>query len=202
MRSSRETPSRPVGIPAPGDRSGRAHALDATVSLFIVVNLALMLDFPREATIPFHSIWIAALMLCGLRAWGHRQTDVVLVTLCLVTTGVLGWLAVRGAIEAEEVAEAPLMTLAFLVSSWHLRRRQSAADAERDHRFAEELAARRLGHDLRNPLTVARGYVELIALRSTDSTITADAHLALHELDRLATLARRLSSPLVEPDGR
>jgi signal transduction histidine kinase len=178
----------------------RSHLLDGAV--IVAVDLALMVAFPREATIPFHLIWIAVLVLCGLRAWGHLHTDVVLVTLCVVTATVFWLLAANGMIEAEEIAEAPLMAIAFLVSSWQLRRRQTVVDAQREHSHAEHVAARRLGHDLRNPLTVARGYVDLIALRTCDPTIRADAHLALAEIDRVSALARRLSAPLAPPARR
>jgi signal transduction histidine kinase len=166
------------------------------VTVVVAVNLCLMVAYPHEATIPFHLIWIAVLLLCGLRAWSHVHSDALLAVLGVVTATVFWRLAAAGLIEAEEITEAPLMAIAFLVSSWHLRRRQRTVDAEREHSDAEQVAARRLGHDLRNPLTVARGYVDLIALRSPDPTIRADALLAMAELDRVATLARQLSAPL------
>jgi two-component system, OmpR family, sensor kinase len=195
--SLRPDPAAAGPAPRTGDAGWvRAHLLDGAVALVVAVNVGLMAAYPHEATVPFHLLWIAVLLLCGLRAWSHLHTDVVLAVVCVITTWVFWRLAAAGRIEAEEITEAPLMAVVFLVTSWHLRRRQQRVDAEREHSDAEQLAARRLGHDLRNPLTVARGYVDLIALRSPDPTICADAHLAMAELDRVATLARQLSTPL------
>ena len=66
----------------------------------------------------------------------------------------------------------------------------------REQRLRAELA-RRARHDLRTPLTVARGHLELIQLRTTDASVLADVRAAIGELDRLAAAVTALGR---EPD--
>jgi signal transduction histidine kinase len=71
---------------------------------------------------------------------------------------------------------------------------QDEAARERRLRCLELARARRLRHDLRSPLAVARGYLELIQLRAADPSIREDARIAISELDRVAAL-------VTDPEG-
>jgi two-component system, OmpR family, sensor kinase len=177
----------------------RRNVLVFAVGCVVAINLGLMAAFPSVATVPFHIAWISLIVMYGLRSWGHLPTDVVAVGLSLVTALILWKHAADGAIDAEEIAQAPLMGVAFRAMTWHIRCRQAAMDqavlharAERDLREETQALARRTCHDLRNPLTVARGYVELIRMQATDPGIRDDTQLVIHEMDRMAAITTRL----------
>jgi signal transduction histidine kinase len=86
----------------------------------------------------------------------------------------------------------------FLAMVWHARRRLTAQGrlqriseanerlAERQRQFIEDAS-----HELRTPITVALGHVELLA-RSTTGSLHDDAKVAVDELMRLRRLSDRL----------
>jgi two-component system OmpR family sensor kinase len=103
---------------------------------------------------------------------------------------VIGW---------EETTEVPLMTLVFLAMVWHVRRRTKAeqrarqlAESEREMREAQRRFVRFASHELRTPMTVARGYAELIRENATDDQTREDAIVVLEELETLNGIAGRL----------
>src|SRR4051794_20958327 len=102
----------------------RDHLLEGVVATVVAGGLAVMALWPRLATVPFHLTWIALAVLLGFRTWGRSLADGVVLVLGAVTGAILGWDALRNVIEPEEVAEAPLMAVAFLVMVAFLRRRQ------------------------------------------------------------------------------
>jgi signal transduction histidine kinase len=175
------------------------HALDVAVGGFVALNLGLMATFPHAAAVLLHISWLAVILLYGLRSWGYVSTNAI-PTLLAAGSGALLWqLADAGEIDMEEIGEGPLMAGIFLVTTWQVRRQQKAADGERRQRHLELALARRVRHDLRSPLTVARGYLELIQLRSTDPSIREDARTAISALDRLTAI---VTSPEAgAPDG-
>src|SRR6185312_9445858 len=103
----------------------REHALEVVVGTTIVANLTLMVALPRLATVPFHLIWIAVAVLFGFRDWGSRGADTAAVGVCVLTATVFAWDAFADGIDTEEIAEAPLMAVAFLVMVRFLRRKQA-----------------------------------------------------------------------------
>ena len=89
------------------------------------------------------------------------------VVVAVVTGGPLTSHAEAGVIPFEEISEIPLMSLLFLVMVWHVRRRTAAVEEARRSADREQVATRmqqrfvRLAsHELRTPITVARGYTE------------------------------------------
>jgi signal transduction histidine kinase len=104
--------------------------------------------------------------------------------------GVIGW---------EETAEIPLMALLFLVMLWHVRRRVAAtrearryADSEHEMREMQKRFVRFASHELRTPVTVGRGFAELIRDAQPGSQAGQDAIIVLDELDKLERIAARL----------
>jgi signal transduction histidine kinase len=177
----------------------REHALELVVAAVVLVDVALMAVFPRFATVPFHIIWIAVVALFGVREWGVTRADAFAVGLGLLTAGVLGWDAVHDGIDAEEISEVPLMAVVFLVMVLFLRRKQARLEhalaelrSQHEGRRQERAAARRTGHDLRSPLSVARGHAELIRMRATDPTIREDSDAVIEAVDRVADITLRL----------
>jgi len=165
------------------------------LAAFIVVAVAgsaAMFASPHVATIPFHVVWVSFAVAYGLRAWPAWQTTVAL----FLVTGVTGLALFRSAMgspdEWDELSEIPLMALLFAVMAWHVRRRADAVDqlgrlAEQQRRFV-----RKGSHQLRTPLTVARGYAELARDSRDGETTHADIQIVIEELDKLEKIAGRL----------
>src|SRR5439155_22834196 len=86
----------------------------------------------------------------------------------------------------------------FLAMVWHARRRltvmseiERVSEAnlqllERERRFVQDAS-----HELRTPITVALGHIELIERTATDPELREDAEVAVEELLRLRSLAER-----------
>jgi signal transduction histidine kinase len=107
--------------------------------------------------------------------------------------------AAAGAIGWSETAEIPLMALLFLVMVWHVRRRMSAlaaarrmAEAEHRAREAQRRFVRLASHELRTPITVARGFTELLRDAALDPGSAEDFDVVLEELEKLDGTVERL----------
>jgi signal transduction histidine kinase len=98
---------------------------------------------------------------------------------------------------------------------WHVNRRNLAlaevrrlAEAERRRLEVQQLFVRLASHELRTPITIARGYTELVRTAHDDETTVEDTAVVLDELDKLARITQRLVTlmqmeepyPLVETD--
>lgn len=177
----------------------RRYGLEAAWGVFAVVNLGLMFVFPHYPTVPFHIIWISLTLLYGLRTWRDAPMLALLVVVCLATGTMLWHLTSHGFVDWEELLEVPLMAVVFLAMVWHARRRQVAleeagrlARSERALRERERTFARQASHQLKGPLTVARGHAQLVLQRTTDPEIAEDVSVVIAELDKLSGTARRL----------
>jgi signal transduction histidine kinase len=172
--------------------------LDAAWGVFTLLNLVAMLVFRQWETVPFHFIWVSLTILYGLRVWGSGPTFAVLSAI-VVLTGLGIYVDVgSGDQQPDELTEVPLMAAMFLAMVWHARRRLVALERLRRVSEANETLAERqrqfienASHELRTPITVALGHVELIA-RSTAGGLRDDARVAVDELMRLRRLSDRL----------
>jgi signal transduction histidine kinase len=164
-----------------------------------VVNTALMFMLPGAETVPFHVVWVSMVVAYGVRPWPLPATYGVLVVVGVVTGAALVLHARSGRIGWEETTEVPMMSLVFLAMVWHVRRRTAAlaearrhAEGERRMRDAQKRFVRFASHELRTPVTVARGYTELIREVRSTPQIAEDAAIVLDELDKLERIAGRL----------
>ena len=73
----------------------------------------------------------------------------------------IGRAVIQGGEGLDELAEVPLLAGIFIAMAWHARRRQTAL-AELRHTTQERDFIRDASHQLRTPITVARGHAELI----------------------------------------
>ena len=166
--------------------------------MFCAVNAAAVILVPGGETIPFHFVWVSFSIVYALRVWRVRGT---LLALLVVTVGsglALGWAVAHTAAGLDETAEVPLMAAMFLAMMVHVERRQAAA------REVEEVSGRALqlvrerdlvrdaSHELRTPITVARGHAELIRTNYVGRQAAADAEVILDELNRLVRISDRL----------
>jgi two-component system OmpR family sensor kinase len=167
-----------------------------------------MILYPARETIPFHLIWIGLSLVYGFAVWRPIELAVMVIVTSAVTAAILVHHAAQGWILWQEIAEVPLSVVLIIVIAAHIRRRhlamtELAAVAELDRRQAElrQQMMRQISHELRTPITVARGYTELVRERAGDPDTVEDTQVVLEELDKLAEITRRLVT-MIQMDGR
>jgi len=167
--------------------------------LFAIANVGVILALSRLETIPFHLVWVSLTLVYGFRRWRSRTTMAVLVIVVAVTGAALAWSIARGHEGPDELAEVPLMAAMFLAMVWHAERRQAAVEAARrlaesEHQLlmSQRDFVRDASHELRTPITIARGHAELIRSSRPNPQVFEDAEVVLEELERLSTLSERL----------
>lgn len=167
--------------------------------VFAAANTALMFMMPGTETVPFHFVWISLSLVYGLRPLPLGTTYAVLAVVGVLTGSALVLHVHHDVIGWEETTEVPLMTLVFLAMVWHVRRRKRAemraqqlATSEHTMREAQRRFVKFASHELRTPVTVARGYTELIRSSGVDAQVRDDAEVVLDELDRLGRISTRL----------
>ena len=177
----------------------RRRWIELAWATFAVVNVAVILTLSDWETIPFHFVWVSLTLVYGFRVWRLRTTMILLLVVIAVTGAALAWTVTRGDEGPDELAEVPLMAAMFVAMVWHAHRRQAAIEkakrlAESEHRLLEGQRefVRDASHELRTPITVARGHAELIRDSSVDVQIAKDADVVLDELGRLSRLSERL----------
>lgn len=166
---------------------------------FSAVNVVLMWLGPGLETIPFHLIWLSLSIAYGVQAWPLHWALLSCFGAAVFTAMPLTQHALDGIIALEETSEIPLMSALFLVLVWHVRRRTAAVVEARRSADRETVAIRmqqrfvRLAsHELRTPITVARGFTELLRDDCTDPRLVEDATIILDELGKLERIAGRL----------
>jgi signal transduction histidine kinase len=177
----------------------RRRWVEVAWGAFAIVNLGAMIAFPRWETVPFHFVWVSLTLVFGYRVWGRRSTNILLAVVMVSTGTAIAWGVVRTGEQIDELTEVPLMAAMFLAMVWHARRRQVAVEdarrlAEGEHRMLERQRdfVRDASHELRTPITVARGHAELLRASAIDSQAISDADVVIDELSRLSRLSERL----------
>lgn len=177
----------------------RKYWVEVLWGAFALANVVVIVFLADWETIPFHFIWVSLTLLYGFRVWSVRTTAILLGAVMIVTGTALAFAVVRANEGFDELTEVPLMAAMFLAMVWHARRRQVAIeDARRmaaiEHQLLERQRefVRDASHELRTPITVARGHAELMRAGSRDPRVVGDAEIVIDELDRLARLSERL----------
>lgn len=173
----------------------KRNSVEVLWGLFATANWLAMIAWPAWETIPFHFVWISLTIVYGFRVWSPGITSLILGTVIVATGASILSDAFAGIQLWGELFEVPLMSAMFLAMVWHARRRQAAmreveavADVratllERHERFLHDAS-----HELRTPVTIARGHLELLA-RDSDAPELA---VAIDELDRMERIVDRL----------
>ena len=164
---------------------------------FAAANLAAMAVWANWETIPFHFIWISLTIVYGFRVWRALGTLGALFAVAASSGAIILVDAFEGTQLWGELFEVPLMSAMFLAMVWHARRRQEALVVvehqaeerasllERQEQFLHDAS-----HELRTPVTVARGHLEL--LRRTNGNPASELDVALDELKRIEQILDRL----------
>jgi len=170
------------------------RSIDVAWALFALANLAAMVRWESWETIPFHFIWVSLTLLYGFRVWSTGPTLGVLGAVVVFTGALISIDIGHHTLEWGELFEVPLMSAMFLAMVWHARHRQQAMQAlevlaesqasllERQERFLHDAS-----HELRTPVTIARGHLELL-----DEESAPDVAVAIDELVRIERIVERL----------
>jgi len=171
--------------------------LEVAWGVFAIANLVAMAWLPSWETIPFHFIWVSLTLLYGLTVWNTGPTLAVLGAVAGATGSLILADAFDGTQLWGELFEVPLMSAMFLAMVWHAQRRQQAlASVERlaDERATlleqQERFLHDASHELRTPVTIARGHLEV--LRSGNGQAAPEIEVALDELGRIERIVERL----------
>jgi len=174
----------------------RLSRLEIGWGLFAVANLVGMYLWQSWETVPFHFIWVSLTLLYGFRVWRVNRMLGVLAAVVVSTGTLIVWDISRGTQEWGELTEVPLMSAMFLAMVWHARRRQSAlreveelAEARAALLASQEQFLHDASHELRTPVTIARGHLEV--LRRSGSS-NGEVDVALDELGRIERIVERL----------
>jgi signal transduction histidine kinase len=176
----------------------RRRSVEALWGLFAAANLGAMAVWPQWETIPFHFIWVSLTLVYGFRIWSPPATALSL-SIVFVSTGALILIdAFNGSQLWGELFEVPLMSAMFLAMVWHARRRQDALESLelQTQRMAsllkrEEDFLHDASHELRTPVTIARGHLELLGRRLGRGD-ESEVEVALDELARIERILDRL----------
>src|SRR5215475_7428592 len=166
---------------------------------FAGLNVVLMWYLPGEETVPFHFVWISLSIVYGFTYWRTSWMVIALIGVVLTTGAILVHHAASGEIRWEESTEEPLMAGIFVVMVWHVHRRQVLLrEVERIHELErrrlerQQLLIRLASHELRTPITVARGYTELVrAADAGNEALQQDTAVVINELDKVAGITQR-----------
>jgi signal transduction histidine kinase len=173
----------------------RRYRVELLWVAFALANWAAMIALPSWETIPFHFVWISLTLLYGFRVWPVRATLVILAFVIVFTGASIMLDAFEGIQLWGELFEVPLMSAMFLAMVWHARRRVDAlrvaedrAEERRSMLERQERFIHDASHELRTPVTIARGHLELLA----DRGLTGEVDVALDELGRIDAIIERL----------
>ncbi len=170
--------------------------LVAAWAVFAGVNCYLTFVMPGSETIPYHLVWASFALIYGLCPWPRRATLIVFAVITTVTAVALIGHAMNDIIGWEECSEVVLMGLILSLLMWHVNRQWAAqarlrelTETDRLRSEQRENAARFGSHEVRTRLTIARGYAQLIADHSAETTVREDAELVVSELIKASVLA-------------
>jgi signal transduction histidine kinase len=172
----------------------RRHWLEVAWFAFALANVAVVYLLGEFETIPFHFVWVSLTLVYGLRMWRLRTTLIVMAGVTLVTGGSLLHVVLHYANGPglDEITEVPMMAAMFVAMVFYTERTKAATAAQQRMLERERDFVRDASHELRTPITIARGHIELLQDASTDPMVINDAEIALEEINRLGSISERM----------
>jgi signal transduction histidine kinase len=172
------------------------NLVEVAWGLFAIANWGAMILWPEWETIPFHFVWISLTIVYGFRVWSPGVTSLILGTVIVATGASILSDAFNGFQLWGELFEVPLMSAMFLAMVWHARRRHAAmreveavANVRASLLELHEQFLHDASHELRTPVTIARGHLELL---NRDIPGSPELAVALDELQRMERIIDRL----------
>jgi len=174
----------------------RRNALELGWLAFAAVDLAFMVAAPGLIRVPFFLLWISLVLVYGFRPWPRARTAVVVVATSAAVVVVVVVDHFQGDELTGKLLAVPLLALMFSAMAWHARRHAVALEAttavaevrasllERQRQFLADAS-----HELRTPVTIARGHLELLQREHPDAP---ELEVALDELGRMDGILERL----------
>ncbi len=176
----------------------RPSRLDVAWATFALATLVAMIVWPGWEAIPIHIVWISLTLVYGFRIWRLSSPAGVVLAVIILMSGAVFADAFEGLQLWGELFEIPLISAMFLAMAWNARRRQQALEAqtrlvERQEQFIHDAS-----HELRTPVTIARGHLELLL----GTKPMPEVDVALDELSRIEAIVDRLLllAKSAEPD--
>ncbi len=167
--------------------------------LFAGVNGILTFVLAGAETIPYHLIWASFAFLYGLYSWPRWLTWTVFWGITALTGFALVSHAASGIIGWTECSEIVLMGVILALLIWHVDRHRATQhklrvlqEDERRRAHNREMASRFGTHEVRTRLTIARGFVELMAAGTEEPAVREDAAMVLAELDKATHMVTNL----------
>jgi signal transduction histidine kinase len=162
------------------------------------VCAAAMWFVPGWETIPYHLGYAGLALAFGLDVWSTRKAYVTLGLYTIGTGVILLVRAADGHIHWSQTSEIPFMSMLLGLMIWHVAHRDAAlalnrevAERDREQVARRERLVRLTSHEMRTPLTIMAGYVDV--LRSTESgAVLDDLDVVREEIDRLDRACDRL----------
>jgi two-component system OmpR family sensor kinase len=170
----------------------RRRWVDAAWGVFVAANVAAIVVVPQWEAIPIHLIWLSLVLVYWAQRWPVRPTVVVLAFIFVLTATVQLSTASRLGYGLSEPAEAPLLAFMFGAIVWHTHRRSLAVEHARRLAQAQREFVSDTSHELRTPITVAKGHAELIRMAYPGHPAAEDAEVIIEELNCLSTTSDRL----------
>src|SRR5579863_935295 len=172
----------------------RRHTPELIWGAFALASLVAMVLWPTWQTIPFFLLWISLALIYGLRVWDLRTTVLVLLSVTATSATVLTIDVISEHQDWKMLFKVPLMGMLFLAMVWHARGRVDALRASERHAAELHAALERqerfihdASHELKTPVTIARGHLELLRVDGKH-----DVEIALDELRRIDSILGQL----------
>src|SRR5579875_673203 len=178
----------------PGMLVRRRYAPEFVWGAFALASILAMIIWPNWQTIPFFLAWISLALIYGLRVWELRTTVFILLLLTAASAAALTFDVITQHQDWKMLFKVPLMGMLFLAMVWHARGRIDALRASERHAAELHAALERqerfihdASHELKTPVTIARGHLELLR-----SDRRHDVEIALDELRRIDSILGQL----------
>ena len=172
----------------------RRYAVEVVWAIVAIVCHVAMVAWPNWQTISFFLIWISLALIYGLRVWEMRTTLTVLLLVTATSAAALAIDVIDQHQDWKMLFKVPLMGMLFLVMVWHARGRVDALRASERHAAELHDALQRqerfihdASHELKTPVTIARGHLELLRADGKQ-----DVEIALDELRRIDAILGQL----------